>query len=133
MTRKQIDKFLSKLLDDNLVFAPVEIGENVKVKQIKDLAEIDWSGQIPQNSFKSIFYPVKQAILEYQNDKIKEIVPKIEKKVVWGMNILDLNILDRLSQLRSKEFSRDHILVFSYMQHFFIKYQNLYLIFNLIQ
>jgi len=89
MPIKGLDKFLTNLLKNDF-FAPRREGKNVFVRKINNVSEIDWSGDMPVNSFKSIFYPSREELFSMQNGQVKEIKLKNAKTIIWGMNILDL-------------------------------------------
>lgn len=90
MQKQQIEKFLEKLLEYYLIYAPVKDGRDIVVKKITAVQEIDWSGKIPKNSFKNIFLLPQEDLLVYQDNQVLEPKKTKQKIIVWGMNLLDL-------------------------------------------
>ena len=99
MNRKKVDSFLAKLLADSLVFAPVKSGDKILVEKVKELETVDWSGDLPANSFKSVFLPVEEKMGEFKNGKLISTPEKTQKTVAWGMNILDLQAFALFEQV----------------------------------
>ena len=103
MNRKKVDSFLAKLLADSLVFAPVKNGDKILVEKVKELETVDWSGDLPANSFKSVFLPVQEKMGEFKNGKLSSSPEKTQKTVAWGMNILDLQAFTLFEQVFEKD------------------------------
>ncbi|NQT49267.1 4Fe-4S dicluster domain-containing protein [Candidatus Kuenenbacteria bacterium] len=99
MKQPEINKFLAKLLGQGLVYAPVRKGPVVLVEQVDSIDRIDWSGDIPITTFKSVFLPPKEVL--FDNNKA-EFADKI-KKFAWGMNVLDLQAFSLFEQVFEKD------------------------------
>ncbi len=94
-----MDKFLAKLIGTGLFYAPSRQDGQVKVLPIEDQRQIDWSGDMPVNSFKNIFLPASETLFENN----KAIFENENKTFVWGMNVLDLQALTLFEQVFEKD------------------------------
>jgi ferredoxin len=90
MKQIQVNKFLEKTLGKYLFFAPSKSADSLRVKKIESLKDIDWSGAMPDNSYKFLFLPIREEIFEYKNDKVLEKKESLAPTIVFGLNILDL-------------------------------------------
>jgi len=103
MKKAEVNDFLAKLLTNYLFYAPKKKEGKIKVSQIFDIKEIDWSGELPNNSFKVLFAPSTESLGEY--DKINFLtnknVPK--SKIAWGLNILDLQAFTLFEHVFEKD------------------------------
>ena len=104
MKKSEFDKFVAKLLEKGLVYSPVKNGEMVLVKRILKPADMDWSGDIPLNSFKSIVLPAKQDMATYSESGVKVINEKTKPIFILGLNILDLRALALFEQVFAKDY-----------------------------
>jgi len=106
MKQKALEKLVKNLLSADFDFyAPIKRGDKVFVAQINNLQEIDWSGQIPFNTYKSIFLPQKQNLLEIKNQQVKNPVVKNKKQIAWGMSILDLQAFSLFEHVFRNDFA----------------------------
>lgn len=67
------------------------------------MAEIDWSGEMPINTWKEIFLPHLDRLFDIEKGKFKEIKTEYPPIACLGVNILDLKALTLFEQV----FSRD--------------------------
>jgi len=102
MTQNKILDFVEKLSKDYIIYAPKKEGEDVLVKKIDKAKEIDWSGNIPLNPFKHLFFPAEEVLFDLKN-KPKEYKEKYKLTAAFGMNILDLKALALLDQVFEKD------------------------------
>lgn len=89
----KIKEFLSQALEKYLIYAPCKVRDDVIVKQIEsqsDLAQIDYSGTMPKNGFKFIFLPPREDLVKFKNNQVVEIEPENKSKIIFGLNIVDL-------------------------------------------
>jgi sulfhydrogenase subunit beta (sulfur reductase) len=98
MTKQEIDKFLAKILALGFVFAPQKIGDQISVQKVKQAEDVDWSGDLTMNGFKSIFVPAKEVLFENGKAQFNK-----QKKFAWGMNILDLQAFTLFEQVFEKD------------------------------
>lgn len=99
MTEISVNKFIKNLLDENKFYAPKRKGDKVYVSKIDNNQDIDWSGDLPVNSYKSLFIPQDQEMFVTKDGKLKEVLSKKENIVVWGINILDLQAFTLLEHV----------------------------------
>ncbi|MEK7159351.1 MAG: 4Fe-4S dicluster domain-containing protein, partial [Patescibacteria group bacterium] len=90
MKKTEIFELLAKLLDEYVVFAPQGEKGAVRVGKIEKPEQVDWSGEMPQNSFKSIFLPPKEELFSELDGVYKETLIEKNKTIAFGMNVLDL-------------------------------------------
>src|SRR3989339_602132 len=90
MKKVEVNDFLNKLLTDYLIYAPKKKEGKIKVSQISDKSEIDWSGDLPLNSFKVLFLPTVEELGTFEKNKFIENKNAPRPKVAWCLNILDL-------------------------------------------
>ena len=90
MTKKQVNNLLVKIKKEYQVFAPVEKQGKSFIEKLEDIREVDYSGKIPQEPWKFLFYPPKETLLDEKYNEPKVNYPKI---CAWGMNVLDLKAL----------------------------------------
>jgi len=90
MKKAEIVNFLTEILLDYSVFAPLGEKGAVRVGKIEEPEQIDWSGEMPLNSFKSIFLPPKEELFHERGREYKQAIESQRKTIVFGMNILDL-------------------------------------------
>lgn len=90
----ELNKFLNRLSQAYSLYAPQKIGKNILVEKVNKVKAIDYSGKVPFNTWKKIFLPPRQDIIEFKNNSAKTIEPTTREKVLaWGMNVLDLKAL----------------------------------------
>ncbi|MFA5047700.1 MAG: 4Fe-4S dicluster domain-containing protein [Patescibacteria group bacterium] len=90
---KKLDKFLVAVARDFFIMAPQKIGGKSSVAEVKSISDIDWSGQMTSNSWKSIFLPATEVIFKIKDKKLSEVKSKNSAIACVGMNILDLKAL----------------------------------------
>jgi sulfhydrogenase subunit beta (sulfur reductase) len=103
MIQNDLERLLKNLLSDYLVFAPIKHKGRVFVNEISDAAQIDYSGEIPLNTFKSIFLPQREEMQTINNDKIQISKDDSKKTVAFGMNVLDLQAYTLFELVFSKD------------------------------
>jgi len=90
MIQKEIDKFLAVIQREYRIFAPVAQGDKSYINEIKEPKEVDYSGRIPYDPWKFLFFSPQEVLL---NEKFKEPEINYPKICAWGINILDLKAL----------------------------------------
>jgi ferredoxin len=103
MKDKSVDKLLNALNQHFILLGPQRSGNVLLIKKITNLADLDWSGQIPVNTFRGVFLPSSEKLFDIVGAKLME--PKIDYQstACVGVNILDLQALTLFEQV----FSRD--------------------------
>ncbi len=101
MNKQKLMKLLGKLMEENVLFGPTK-EEEIVIRQIRDLKQIDWSFQIPKQSFKHLLLPARERLLEQKGAQLKEVFD-IKSQVIFGVNILDLQALTYLETIFSED------------------------------
>ena len=102
MKFNKANNFAAYLVSQGLVYAPQKQAAKCFVKQVLDIDAIDWSGDMPDNSFKAAILPSKEKLQEIQGNKIKTIVES-PKVFCLGMNVLDLQAFTLLEHVFEKD------------------------------
>lgn len=90
MNKKDLDKFLQELSLKFSLLAPQKDGDVLRIKPIKVISDIDWSAEMPINTWKTAFLPQAEKLFDFvRGDSLEN---KIEYPYVAcvGMNTLDL-------------------------------------------
>ena len=103
MDQKQINYFLTKLAKDFFLFAPQKNGRSLKVAEVKDIQAIDWSGDTPDNTWKSIFNPQTERLFSFEKNGLTEDKSNNPAVACVGMNVLDLKALTLIEQVFSED------------------------------
>lgn len=111
---------------DYFIFAPRESGEYIKVGEITDISDIEWSGRIPGNPWKELFLPAKESIFDLSAG-IKESKKQYPKIAAFGMHVLDLKALALFDQVFGSDTyyqrRRNNTLVIGYSSDWPIDYK----------
>ncbi|EKE14101.1 MAG: hypothetical protein ACD_12C00672G0002 [uncultured bacterium] len=103
MKKVEVNNFLSKLLTNYLIYAPKKKAGKIKVSQILDKDEIDWSGDLPLNSFKVLFLPTTEELGTFNKNTFVENKNIPKQKIAWGLNILDLQAFTLFEHVFEKD------------------------------
>ncbi len=95
--------FFNGLTENFSVFAPQGESGRLKIQEVRDFKEIDWSGEIPLNSWKRFFLPAEEILFKTAKGKFQEYSGNSPAVACFGVNVLDLKALTLLDQV----FSRD--------------------------
>lgn len=82
-----------KWLKDYFIYSPVKTGEILKIQEIKQFSQIDWSGAMPENPWKEILLPHTERIFDIDGEKLKATKSQQPPTMCLGMNVLDLKAL----------------------------------------
>ncbi|MFA5029408.1 MAG: 4Fe-4S dicluster domain-containing protein [Patescibacteria group bacterium] len=103
MLDQNIKKFLAKLSQSFLLFAPQPLGSVVKIKPVAEIGNIDWSGAMPLNSWKEIFLPARERLFDLKKNSFFESKTDYPATACIGINVLDLKAFTLFEQV----FGRD--------------------------
>ena len=106
MKLAQINKFLEKVSSVYEIHSTVKERGNLHVQKISELKEIDWSGEIPKNSWKQVFLSPKEVLSKTVSDRMENTVNKVgnfTRMAAVGMNVLDLKALVLYDQAFEKD------------------------------
>jgi len=103
MNKKTLNKFVKYLQEVYLIYAPVKDGKELYVKTIHRFEEIDFSNQIPINTFKPVLLPKRESLFEIKKGKLVE--PKIQytPECAFLMSVMDLKAVGLFHQVFEKD------------------------------
>lgn|SRR3989339_223315 len=91
MNQKELQKFISYLVDNYQVFAPQEEEKKVIIKEISSAKTAALTSQLPFFSWKKFFVPEKEIMFSFKNSAlIQNGAEKSSQIALLGVNILDL-------------------------------------------
>lgn len=112
MTKKDIEALLKNLTKDYSIYAPTIVGGQSVIEKVENAANLDYSGKIPLDPWKFLFYPPAETLFSENFTEKKGVYPRL---CAWGMNIFDLKALGLLDLVFKDDpryqQRRDHILV----------------------
>ncbi|MBT3689758.1 4Fe-4S dicluster domain-containing protein, partial [bacterium] len=91
--QKKINNLLNVIHKEYGIFAPILDGKELFISKISDIKDIDYSGRIPLNSWKYLFFPPCEDIFEVNKDDFQEIKHDYPKVCAYNMTVLDLKAL----------------------------------------
>lgn len=104
MKQVELKNLLDNLFEKSIIYAPVKNNGRLLVSAVDNLQKIDWSGVVPENTFKNLFLPVRENLVEFDNQgKAKEIIQGSQLITAWGMNIMDLEAFSLFEQVFAKD------------------------------
>lgn len=103
MSDRELNNFLRKLSSSFLLFAPQADQGGLKIKAVRKIEAIDWSGEMPLNTWKNFFLPPRESLFKFENQKIKAIETNYRPTICLGINVLDLKALTLWEQIFSQD------------------------------
>ncbi len=104
MLKKDIDKLAIYIAKQYDIYAPVLSKDELIVKGVNNIEDIDYSSRIPDNTFKQLFLPDQEELFSWKKDKlIKPDLSKVRGKAAYGMNVLDLKALGLFDLVFTKD------------------------------
>lgn len=106
---KQIQKFIYDLSHDYFLFAPQKLGDDLQsgyeygISEVKNVANIDWSGRMPYGNWKEVLLPHHERLFDIKKGELVKINSKSPLVACVGMNILDLKALTLFEQVFSND------------------------------
>jgi len=88
-----LNRLLKTILHDYFAYGPVKTGEILQIKEIKDVRDLDWSGEIPfRDSFKQLLMPPREKL--FAADKsLEETRGQQPLTACLNVNVLDLKAI----------------------------------------
>lgn len=93
MINAKVNQFLSQLSEEFFLFAPQKQSDGLKIDEVLDIKSIDWSGQIPDNTWKKWFLPQTERLFDIKNKSLSPDKKTYPNTACVGINILDLRAL----------------------------------------
>jgi len=103
MKNQEIQKLINLLSKDYFLFAPQEKEGGVFIDEIKKIDDINWSGVMPVNSWKSVFLPAHERLFDIEKGRLVEVKNEYPKIACVGINIIDLRALTLFEQVFSDD------------------------------
>ena len=111
MNVKELEQFFNYLKESRLIFGPKESikregRSEVLIDNIDDFGDLILDNRLPVYSFKRFFVPECETLFGYKNGELSEknvLLQKSEKKVIFGINLLDLKSILLYDQVFEKD------------------------------
>lgn len=92
-----LEKIAENWLKNHFIFAPSQMKGVLKIIEIKEVGQIDWSGALPLNSWKEFLLPHNERLFDIgksvKGDCLRPTVSQQPPVMLLAMNILDLKAL----------------------------------------
>jgi len=98
MNKSTLNKFIDHLQKTYVIHAPVRDGKELYVKEINDKSEIDYSNQIPINTFKPVLLPKREVLFDFKKGKLQPPKMEYEPECAFLMSISDLKAVSLFNQ-----------------------------------
>ncbi|MFA6098610.1 MAG: 4Fe-4S dicluster domain-containing protein [Patescibacteria group bacterium] len=98
MNKNTLNKFFLHLKKTFKIYAPVRDGKELYVQPINDLEEIDFSNQIPINTFKPVLLPKREILFNFKKGKMQPADMKYKPQCGFLMSIMDLKAVGLFHQ-----------------------------------
>jgi len=94
MRIQDIHRIIKGLGKKYQIFSPQVIGRRLLFEKLNKVQDFDYSGKIPENSFKHIIFPDGHILYEYEGTKVKPIKYKSPDIALFGLTVFDIKALD---------------------------------------
>jgi len=98
MNKTKLNSFISFLQKTYVIYAPVKDGDELYVKTVDDIADIDFSNKIPINTFKPVLLPKREVLFDFKNGKMKEPFKPYQPECAFLMSVVDLKAVGLFHQ-----------------------------------
>lgn len=102
MNRRQLDQFVSRLLDRAVVYAPTVRNGELIVHPVSRSGDIRLSNDVPMTTFKPVLLPQRETLFQYAKSNLRSAKPA-GRCVGFGLTIPDLKAASMFEQV----FKRD--------------------------
>jgi len=103
MKLKDIYRLIKGLEKKYQIFAPQKIDNRLLFKKLERAQDFDYSGKIPDNSFKEVVFPDRHVLYKYEDTKVKPVKYKSPDLALFGLTIFDMKALDFLKHALEKD------------------------------
>lgn len=101
--KSEVQKVFNLLKKKNYkIFGSYKSENDLVIKELESAREFYEGEEVPRNSFKQVFYPSKERVLEFQGKKIKEVF-NVEKRAVFGARFFDLKAIALYNEVFKKD------------------------------
>ena len=84
------------------IFGSHKSENDLVIKELESAREFYEGDEVPRNSFKQVFYPSRERVLEFQGKKIKEVF-NTEKRAIFGARFFDLKAVALYNEVFKKD------------------------------
>jgi ferredoxin len=108
LKKSQLSSFITGLMEQQAVFAPVKNGDFTQFQQLNQADELDLeSAQNTRYPPKSLFQPQSEPLFEFQNGKFISLLGEIQPRVIFGIRPCDVHALRLLDTVFDAEGAQD--------------------------
>lgn len=93
-----LHKFFLFLRTTYTIHAPVKDGDDLYVKKVYDIKEVDFSNKIPVNTFKPVLLPKREALFDYKKGKLLPPKMTYTPECAFLMSVVDLKAVGLFNQ-----------------------------------
>ncbi|MFA6537092.1 MAG: 4Fe-4S dicluster domain-containing protein [Patescibacteria group bacterium] len=101
MSKIDFAKFVDFIFDEGIVIGPTKQSSGVVVRNLQRSADIDLSGTLPENGFKSFILPKSEVLFDLE--PISENKAKKNCLFLFGVSLLDLQALTLFEYVFEKD------------------------------
>lgn len=104
MTKEKFKNFTEYLISKNKVIAPqYDVEGSLHLNELSNAKDLYLGSQLPLDSWKWYMLPPDQQMFEYQDNDLKETLPKIKSQIFLCVSIVDLQALTLLNLVYAKD------------------------------
>jgi len=97
ITKKDVNKFLTRLLQDYIVYAPTRVANYVSFREITSPEEVVWDCLVTREPPKGIFFPQTEVLFNYEKTgdslELQSMEAVERERILWGIRPCDAKAL----------------------------------------
>ncbi len=97
IAKKDVARFLARLLKDYIVYAPTRVAEVVSFRQIGSPNDVDWDTVVTRKPPKEVFFPETEVLFSYEQADgglaLRSTEAVETERIVWGIRPCDVRAL----------------------------------------
>jgi len=98
MNKTALNKFVNFLDKKYKIYSPVKDGDELYVKPINDVVDIDYTNKIPINTFKPVLLPKRDVLFDIKKGKLRQSKMQYDPECAFLMSIMDLKAVGLFHQ-----------------------------------
>jgi ferredoxin len=108
LKKSQLLSFITGLMEQQAVFAPVKKGDFTHFQQLKQADELDLeSAHNTRYPPKALFQPQSEPLFEFRDGKFVSLLGEIQPRVIFGIRPCDVHALQLLDTVFNAEGAQD--------------------------
>jgi len=107
LSKDRLEEFLSRLIEDYQVFAPVEKDGNLLFSRISSSEELVQKYRNTKRPPKELFFPQSEALFRFRKGQVFEESPEEAERVIFGMRPCDARSLTLLDMVFNSDKFQD--------------------------